>query len=59
MYVENQFARAVLMKPVQQDLELIRRKMDAVIANCCESSSRRSVEQQMHALLSQVSAALN
>lgn len=59
MYVENQFARAVLLKPVQQELELVRRKMDAVIANCCEPAGRRSVEQLMHALVSQVSTALN
>ena len=38
LYIDNGVARAILLKPIQQELEISRRRMDTILMNCVESS---------------------
>ena len=59
LYVVNSVARVILMKPVQQEVELMRRKVETVVASCIEpGQERRDIEQLIASLASSISSEL-
>ena len=43
----------MLLKPVSQEIEVTKKKMDAVITNCVEAgSNKRALEQLLHSVVS-------
>ena len=59
LYVVNSVARVILMKPVQQEVELMRRKVETVVASCIEpGQERRDIEQLIASLASSISSDL-
>ena len=59
LYVENSVARTILLKPVQQEVEVIRRKMECIIASCVEAGQdRQSLEQLVNSISTTVGSEL-
>jgi len=51
LYVDNTIARTVLMKPVQQEVEAVRRKVETILASCVDAGQpRRDLEQLIAAI---------
>jgi len=51
LYVDNTIARTILMKPVQQEVEAVRRKVETILASCVDAGQpRRDLEQLIAAI---------
>lgn len=52
-YIENTVARAILLKPIQQEADVHRRKMETIIASCIDPGQpRRDIEQLLQSVFS-------
>jgi len=51
LYIDNTIARTILMKPVQQEVEAVRRKVETVLASCVDAGQPRSDSEQMIAAI--------
>eukprot|EP01041_Mallomonas_annulata_P006587 gene6587-13326_t len=59
LYIENPVARAILLKPIQHDIDILRRKVEVVIANCIDSpQARRELERLLMSIASTISSEL-
>ena len=59
LYVENSVARTILLKPVQQEIEVIRRKMECIIASCVDAGQdRQGLEQLVNSISTTVGSEL-
>jgi hypothetical protein len=60
LYVENSVARTILLKPVQQEVEVAHKRMECVIASCLDHGQpRRDVEQLLRSIISTVMSELS
>jgi len=59
LYIDNSVARTILLKPVQQEIDLARRKTECVVASCIDPGQmRRDLEQLLQSATSAVIAQL-
>lgn len=60
LYIDNDVSRAVLMKPIQADVEQMRRKTATVINSCVDpGQGKRDLEAQLDALAAAILAELS
>ena len=56
LYITSSVARAILLKPVQHEIELMKRKSETVVASCVEpGQERRDIEHMVTSICAQVS----
>jgi hypothetical protein len=55
LYIENSVARTILLKPVQSDIDLAKKRTECVIASCIDPGQmRRDLEQLLSIVTSAV-----
>jgi len=58
-YIENAVARAILLKPIQQEADINKRKMETIIGSCIDPGQpRRDVEQLLQTVFSIITTEL-
>jgi hypothetical protein len=59
LYVESSVARSILLRPVQQGVEVVHRKLECVIASCVDPGQpRRDLEHLLQSIVSTVTSEL-